>query len=168
MLLLRASAISFATLTLFATLALAQKPPTGAKSPAIQSAKTVAFVNQTGSDATGNETLAELKKWGRFRITSDKKSADLILLLSADPYRGGQIIFADGQTGSATSAEGVQQDKVPDFNRQSPTRDAYLTVLDPRTGEKLWTDSHAWGGLLTGKNSAGARLVRKLQKEVDH
>jgi len=45
-------------------------------------------------------------------------------------------------------------------------RDAYLTVIDPTTGKSLWSDSHVWGGLLTGKNSAGARLVQKLQKQI--
>jgi hypothetical protein len=64
------------------------------------SAKTVYFDNRTGADAVGAATVTELKKWGRFQVVPEKKSADLILLLSADPYHGGYIIVASGQTGS--------------------------------------------------------------------
>jgi hypothetical protein len=41
-----------------------------AKSPRILSAKTVFFSNQTGSDAVGDKALAELKKWGNFKLCS--------------------------------------------------------------------------------------------------
>jgi hypothetical protein len=114
----------------------------------------------------GAAALAQLKKWGRFQIVQDKKSADLILLLTADPYHGGYIIFASGQTGTVDSGH-VQEDRVPNYNRQSPVREAYLTVIDPRNGQNLWSDSHVWGGVLTGTNSVGERLVKKLEKQVE-
>ncbi len=138
-----------------------------ARSPQIQSAKTVYFDNRTGSDAVGAATLAQLKKWGRFQIVSDKKLADLVFLLSADPYNGGYIIFASGQTGTMDSNGHIQEDRIPNYNRQAPVRDAYLTVIDPKTGQNLWSDSHVWGGLLTGTNSVGERLVKKLQKQIE-
>lgn len=137
-----------------------------AKSPKILSAKTVYFDDRTGVDAVGAAALAQLKKWGRFQLVQDKKLADLILLLSADPYNGGYIIFASGQTGSVDATGHVQEDRVPNYNKQAPVRDAYLTVIDPKTGQNLWSDSHVWGGLLTGANSAGERLVKKLQKQI--
>jgi hypothetical protein len=130
------------------------------------SAKTVYFDNQTGVEAVGTAALAQLRKWGRFQIVPDKQTADLILLLSADPYNGGYIIFASGQTGTIDADGHIAQDRVPNYNRLTPVRDAYLTVIDPRSGQNLWSDSHAWGGLLTGANSAGARLVHKLQKQI--
>jgi len=135
-------------------------------SPKILSAKTVYFDNQTGVDAVGNAALTQLRKWARFQVVPEKKTADLILLLSADPYHGGYIIFASGQTGSMDANGQVQEDRVPDYNRQAPVRDAYLTVIDPNSGQELWSDSHVWGGLLTGANSAGERLVKKLQKLI--
>jgi len=138
-----------------------------AKSPKILSAKTVYFDNRTGADAVGAAALAQLKKWGRFQIVQDKKSADLVLLLSADPYNGGYIIFSGGQTGSVDSNGHVQEDRVPNYNRQAPVREAYLTVIDPKTGHDVWSASHVWGGLLTGANSAGERLVKELQKQVE-
>jgi hypothetical protein len=61
----------------------------------------------------------------------------------------------------------IEQDRVPNYNRQAPVRDAYLTVIDPGTGENLWSDSRVWGGLLTGASSAGARLIHKLQKQIE-
>jgi hypothetical protein len=136
------------------------------KSPKILSAKTVYFDDRTGVDAVGAAALAQLKKWGRFQIVQDKRLADLIFLLSADPYNGGYIIFASGQTGTVDANGHVQEDRVPNYNRQAPVRDAYLTVIDPKTGQNLWSDSHVWGGLLTGANSAGERLVKKLQKQI--
>src|ERR1700693_6193933 len=136
-----------------------------ARSPRILSAKTVYFNNQTGSDAVGKNALAQLKKWGRFQLVSDRKQADLIFLLSADPYKGGNIIFAGGQTGSTENGH-VIEDPVPNYNKQSPTRYAYLTVIDPKTGDNLWSDKHLWGGLLTGFNSVGQRLVKELEKQT--
>jgi len=144
----------------------AQAQKQSLKSPKIFSAKTIYFDNQTGVDAVGIAALAQLGKWGRFQVVKDKKVADLIFLLSADPYQGGYIVFASGQTGTVDADGHVQQDRVPNYNRRAPVRDAYLTVIDPGSGQNLWSDSHVWGGLLTGANSAGARLVRKLQKQI--
>ncbi len=127
-----------------------------ANSPKILSAKTVFFDNQTGVEAVGTAAVAQLRKWGRFQIVHDKQRADLILLLSADPYNGGYIIFASGQTGTMDKDGHIEQDRIPNYNRLAPVRDAYLTVIDPSTGTNLWTDSLVWGGLLTGKNSVGA------------
>jgi hypothetical protein len=58
-------------------------------------------------------------------------------------------------------------DSVPTYNMSAPTRVAYLTVIDPCTGIKLWSDSHIWGGLPTGFNSAGERLISMFRKQVE-
>lgn len=137
-----------------------------AKSPQILSAKSVYFKNTTGSDPVGNNALAALKKWQKYQIVTDPNQADLIFLLSADPYKGGSLIFANGQTGSIDSGGNVTKDSTPNFNKLAPTRYAYLTVIDRKTGNILWSDSHVWGGLLTGFDSAGARLVRELESQT--
>src|SRR5467141_4868247 len=82
-----------------------------AQSPRIQSAKSVYFEDKTGVDAVGNKALAQLKRWGRFQIVQDRKQADLIFMLSADPYKGGYI----------------DEDPVPNYNRQAPVRYVFLT-----------------------------------------
>jgi len=81
---------------LVATPALAQRQL--AQSPQILLAKSVYFENRTGSDAVGKNAVAQLKKWGKYQLVGDPRLADLIFLLSADPYKGGNIIFASGQT----------------------------------------------------------------------
>jgi hypothetical protein len=148
---------------------LALAPVRGQKqmtqSPRILSAKTAFFDNQTGSDAVGKNALAQLRKWGKFQLVTDRKQADLIFLLSADPYKGGNVTFASGQTGSVENGH-VTEDAAPNYNKQSPTRYAYLTVIDPKTGDNLWSDKHLWGGLLTGFNSVGERLIKELESQT--
>jgi len=149
---------------LAANAALAQKQL--AQSPRILSAKSVYFNNQTGSDKIGKKALAQLRKWGKFQIVSDRKKADLMFLLSADPFRGGNIILSGGQTGSIDNSGHVEKDPVPNYNKQSPTRYAYLTVVDTKTGDNLWSDKRLWGGLITGFNSVGERLIKELEKQT--
>lgn len=114
----------------------------------------------------GNNALAQLKKWGRFQIVSDRKHADLIFLLSADSPNGANVILADGQTGTIHSSGHIEKDPIPNYNKESQTRYAYLTVVEASSGETLWSEEHAWGGLLTGFNSAGRRLIADLEKQI--
>jgi hypothetical protein len=155
--------IFVAASSFLATSANAQKQL--AQSPRILSAKFVYFKNETGSDLVGKNGEAQIRKWGKFQLVADPKQADLIFLLSADPYNGGNIIFASGQTGSEDNGH-INVDPVPNYNKQSPTRYAFLTVIDPKTGENLWSDKHVWGGLITGFNSVGERLVKKLENQT--
>jgi hypothetical protein len=129
--------------------------------PQIRSAKTVYFDNESGSSAVGANALAELKKWGKFQIVQDKKHADLVVLLSANPYHKGDD-YASGQTGH----DDGNVDHTPKWNRQKQTQYSYLTVIDPRTEDSLWSAEHVGGGLLTGFNSAGERLVKELEKQA--
>ncbi len=43
----------------------------------------------------------------------------------------------------------------------------YLTVIDPQTGDNLWSDSKRWGNLYTGFHSATKGLVDELVKRMD-
>jgi hypothetical protein len=133
----------------------------------ILSAKSVYFDDQSGAHTVGDKALNQLKKWGRFKIVKDPKQADLIILLAADPYKGGYVVYSGGETGTIKKGGNIQEDPVPTFNKEAPVRYAYLTVIDPKTGESLWDGSHVWGGLLTGFNSAGERLVNELRKQFE-
>ena len=148
-------------------------PPTASQdkehsklSPTILSAKTVYFDDQTGAAQVGEKTREQIEKWGRFQIVQDRKQADLVVLLSASPYKGGYVVTAGGETGTVDRNGRIDLDPAPTFNKLTPVRYAYLTVIDPETQENLWSDSHQWGGLLTGFDSAGERLVRKLKKQM--
>jgi hypothetical protein len=132
----------------------------------ILSAKTVYFDNETGSDTVGKKALVRLKNWGRFHVVPDRKQADLIFLLSSDPYNGGNIILSGGQTGSVDNRGHIERDSIPNYNKRSPTRYAYLTVIDAGSGESVWSEEHVWGGLLTGFNSVGSRLVGDLERQT--
>jgi hypothetical protein len=134
-------------------------------SPAILAAKTVFFEDRTGAPPVAKAALEELRKWGRFQIVVDKSQADLILVLSASPPKGDHILYSGGQTGTIDSGQ-MHEDPVPQYLSSAPARAAYLTLFDAKSGRSLWTDSHQWGGLLTGHNSAGARLVTNLKKEM--
>jgi len=160
--------ISVRFLVVFALLisALSSAQKQLAQSPRISSAKAIYFDNQTGSDSVGKGAVTQLKKWGKYHIVPDRKQADLIFFLSSDPYKGGNIVMSGGQTGSIDSQGHIDQDPVPNYNKQSPTRYAYLTVIDARTGDNLWSEKHLWGGLLTGFNSVGNRLVKDLEKQT--
>ncbi len=134
--------------------------------PKLLTAKSVYFEDRTGAAHVGEKALAQLKKWGRFQIVTEQKQADLIILLSAQPYKGGQIAISGGQTGTIDPNGNIVMDPAPTFNKLAPVRYAFLTVIDPKTEENLWADSHQWGGLLTGFDSVGERLVKKLEKQM--
>jgi len=105
------------------------------------------------------------KQLARSSRIQSAKSVYLIFMLSADPYKGGYIITSGGQAGSVENGH-IDEDRVPNYNRQAPVRYVFLTVIDPKTGDTLRSDSHRWGGLLTGFNTAGERLVKKLENQT--
>jgi len=133
---------------------------------AIASAKTIYFDDRSGVDAVGKKALAELSKWGRFQILSDRKKADLILVLSTDPKGAANLILSGGQTGSIDSGGHVEEDPVPQYNKLASVRYAFLTLVDAETGTNLWSDSQRWGGLLTGFDSVGEHLVQEFEKQT--
>jgi len=124
-----------------APLAKSPSPPQRI-SPTILAAKTVFFEDGSGTPKVAKDTLDELKNWGRFQIVADKTQADLILLLSASPPKGGHIIYSGGQTGTIEKSGTIDEDAVPNYHQSAPVRHAYLTVFDGKSGESLWTDSH--------------------------
>jgi hypothetical protein len=155
--------VSILTTLVVAIAAIGQQTP--AVSPRILSASSVYFDNQTGSEAVGQSALTRLKKWRKFQIVNDSKKADLIFLLSADPDTGGNIIFADGKTGTIEDGH-ITKDPVPDYSKQSRPRYANLTALDAKTGDKLWSDKRLWSGVISGPNSVGESLIKELQNQI--
>ena len=147
-----------------ASSSLAQKE--AANSQAIASAKTVYFEDKSGVDAVGKKATAELTRWGRFQIVQDRQKADLVILLSTDPQRGGNLIVSGGQTATIDSEGHVEEDRVPTYDKLGPVRYAFLTVTDARSSVQLWSSSKRWGGLLTGFDSVGERLVKEFEKQT--
>jgi hypothetical protein len=77
--------------------------------------------------AARETALQELQLWGRFQISQDRRHTDLVFLFSGNPYLG-----------DYTTRDG------PD-KRPVAIEFTILTVIDPNTGESLWTDSRRWG-----------------------
>lgn len=124
--------------------------------PQILAAKSVYFANETGFPAVGEDALRELRKWGRFQVVQSRDEAELLFVLSSDDFRNVTNPAGDRRFGPDLS-----------FHFRYRPANAYLIVVDTVTGQRLWTGRHVWGGLLTGFNSAGRRLVTKLRKQVE-
>ncbi len=140
-------------------LAAAKSPKQRLLAAKLFAAKSVYFDNETGFAAVGADAIRELKRWGRFRVVQNRDRADLVFVLSSEEYSE-----EVGDLGPANNAD-FEPDWFLHFHYRPAN--AYLTVIDTITGETLWAGSHVWGGLLTGFNSAGRRLVHRLRKQVD-
>lgn len=154
--------------------------------PQITAAKSVFIDNQSGISNIGDKCYQEIQKWGRFQVVQDRKQADLILLLSAREYTrgyattGGETtgtISSSGTidttsignqtTGSINSSGTINTTSQPTYTRPVTVRYTYITVIDPKTGDNLWSASKPWGGLYTGFHSATKGLIDDLMKRME-
>jgi hypothetical protein len=126
----------------------------------ILTAKTVYLDNQSGEAKLGDRAFEQLKKWGRWQVVTDRKQADLILLLSTHKYNGG---YVTNTTGSVDDSGNINT-----TSEATPVTVGYtyITVVDPATGDSLWSDSKRWGNLYTGFHSATKGLIDELMKRV--
>jgi hypothetical protein len=149
------SKIAFAIVAVFfaatATTALAQKDDASAP-VALGAAKTAYFEDRTGAPEVGKAALAELKLWGHYKLVDKRTDADIMILLSRQPVAAAVARNADETTKR--------------YAQQGQPKSVYLTVIDLDHQEILWGDRHVWGGLLTGQNSAGVKLIKELEKKV--
>jgi hypothetical protein len=98
--------------------------------------------------AVARETAVEqLKSWGRFQISQNRRQTDLVLLFSGNPYLG-DYITRDG----------------PD-TRNVSVDITFLTVIDPNTGKSLWTDSRQWGSWRV--KGATKDLLTELREQME-
>jgi hypothetical protein len=108
-------------------------------------AKTVYLDDQSGYPGVGDKAYQELTKWGRFKVVTTRKEADLIMLISARAYTGGYMTNSSGQVyptaggGAYGTASSVRIPLVAIFG--------YLTLIDPSDGEAVWTETKRarWG-----------------------
>ena len=78
---------------------------------------------------------------------TDPKQADLLFMFSANPYLGDYLTR-----------------KGPD-TRPVRINGTIMTVIDPHTGEELWTDSRTWGSLRVA--GATRALIEELRTELE-
>ena len=133
-------------------------PPRGPKHPPISAkimnAKYVYLDNETGNAAVGRDTLRELQAWGRFQVVG-QADAQLLIVLSTEEFIDDELPSNGGDFDPQT------------LHLPRKPQNAFLTVIDKSSGDRVWIDSRPWGGLLTGENSAGRRLIARLRKQVE-
>lgn len=154
--------------------------------PQIASAKTVYIDNQSGVAKLGDRCYTQIEKWGRFKVVQDPKEADLIFLLSANEYTRGYVTSGGGSTSTVNTSGNVEATTIgnqttgtvntsgtvnttiePTYTYPVTVGYTYLTVIDPKTGGSLWSDSKRWGNLYTGFHSATKGLVDDLMKRIN-
>jgi hypothetical protein len=89
----------------------------------------------------------ELTVWKRFTVVPDPHKADLIFLLSANPYLG-DYLTRDG----------------PD-KRLVRVGITYMNVVDPKTGENLWGDSEKRGSWFVA--DATKDLIAEFREQLE-
>jgi hypothetical protein len=122
---------------------------------------------QSGISKLGDRAYEQLNKWGRFQIVQRRQQADLIFLISAREYNGGYITSGGGTTGRIDDSGNVNLTNSPTYSTPVSVAYTYLTVIDPKTGDNLWSDSKKWGNLYTGFHSATKGLIDELMKRVN-
>jgi predicted Ser/Thr protein kinase len=123
-------------------------------------ARTIFYINDTGSSRFGDNLYQELEKWNRWEVVTDKKNADLILVLSQRDHIEGTIATANATTsGHDTYATGTS----------APIKSSswHIFLIDPTSGETVWVSSHTLGGRLWQSWGSVARsLLSDIQKRM--
>jgi hypothetical protein len=88
-----------------------------------------------------------LATWARFQIVDDPGQAEVLFIFSGNPY-----------TGDYLTRKGPDERPV----RISST---FMTVIDPHTGEELWSDSRDWGSWRV--SGATRALIDELRNELE-
>jgi hypothetical protein len=100
-----------------------------------------------GMAVAESRALHELQLWGRFQMVRNRHEADLVLLFSANEYLG-DYLTRDGPDKRPVSV---------DFT--------ILTVVDPKTGENLWSDSRRWGSWRV--DHATSELIAEFRGQIE-
>jgi len=118
-------------------------------SPKVMEAKSALIVCECprGLAVAEGRALQELQLWGRFQIVHRRERADLVFLFSANEYLG-DYLTRDGPDKRPVSV---------DFT--------IMTVVDPHTGENLWSDSRRWGSWRV--DHATRDLIAEFRQQIE-
>ena len=123
-------------------------------------ARTIFYINDTGSSRFGDNLYQELEKWNRWEVVTDKKNADLILVLSQRDHIEGTIATANATTsGHDTYATGTS----------APIKSSswHIFLIDPTSGETVWVSNRTPGARLWQSWRSVARaLLSDIQKRM--
>jgi hypothetical protein len=97
----------------------------------------------------------------------DRKQADLIFLLSAGEYNQGYVTSGGTTTGKVDKSGNIKTSSSPTYSSPVTANYTYLTVIDPKTGDNLWSDSkQQWGDPYTAFDGATKSLIDELEKRI--
>lgn len=103
----------------------------------IVNAKTVFLINETGKAKFGDAVYKQIKTWNRWQVITDKSQADLVLVVTD---------------------KGGMKSLNPSF---------YLNVIDPKTGNELWTcRTTMQGKLWRSWGSVAETLLGDIRKRM--
>jgi hypothetical protein len=103
----------------------------------IVNAKTVYLMNETGKAKFGDAVYKQIKTWNRWQVTNDRANADLELVVTD---KGG-------------------------MSSMNPSY--YLKVIDPKSGNELWTTGTTiQGKLWRSWDSVAETLVGDIRKRM--
>jgi hypothetical protein len=105
-----------------------------------------------GMEKANRAAVEALTDWKRFTLVQDPKKADLVLLLSANPYLGDYV-----------TREGPDKRPVQIVN-------TYMNVIDPRSGASLWDGASISGSWRVAGATKGliGQFRARLEAEDGH
>lgn len=149
----------------FYSISLSAKTPHAPLPKDVMNAKTVYIDNKSGFANIGDRAYDELRKWGRFKIVDNPKDADIVLLLSSSAYEGGYT--TTGTINATTTDYGSTSQTTGTVSTQSHPvthRYTHITLVNPKTGDNLWSDSRPWGYHF---HSATRGILQEFRKRVE-
>jgi hypothetical protein len=128
----------------------------------VVAAKTVFFMNESGTARFGDDLYRQLKSWNRWEVVTDREKADLILVLSASDTVPVTVTVRSG----TNSGQSTSQTTMTGSGKME-TQHWHLYVIDAKTGENLWRSDASMGGKLWRSwGSIAKSLLDDIQKRL--
>lgn len=128
----------------------------------VVAAKTVFFMNESGTARFGDDLYRELKAWNRWEVVTDRDKADLILVLSASDTVPVTVTVKSG----TNSGQSTSEMKMSGSGKME-TQHWHLYVIDVKTGDILWRSDASMGRKLWRSwGSIAKSLLSDIQKRM--
>jgi len=127
--------------------------------PELLQAKLIYIDNQTPDcPECSDQAYNELKKWGRFQIVSDPKSADLLFILkSASSERPVTVVSNTNSSGPTSAQTDSSVISVEDYT-------VFLTVVNAYTDRQLYSNGAYWRFRWS---KPAVTLIKQLRKRIE-
>lgn len=152
----------FGFLLLCALAAIAEEKIYAPLPDKVVAAKTVFFINESGTTRFGDDLYRQIKTWNRWDVVADRDRADLVLVLSPSDTVP-VIVTTASATATGHSASGTGMTIAGNMQ----TQHWHLYVMDAKTGENLWRADASMGGKLWRSwGSIAKSLLSDIQKRL--